>query len=66
LSTAFPVSWAALKAKWVVAEEPASTSAAAAPVIVAPNVEQVQADIQMKMESVSLNGNGGIGHVVGC
>ncbi len=54
LESQFPVSWAALKAKWVT-EEPAVTApvAPAVPATV-PSVEQVQAEIQQKIENMSL------------
>jgi thymidylate synthase (FAD) len=69
LSSVFPVSWEALKAKWVVAEVPV---AEAAPVTVTvtvtapeaqPTVEQVEADLQAKLAQMSIEG---VGHVVGC
>ncbi len=67
LSSAFPVSWAALKAKWVVAEPQAASASTVVPAPAPqPSVEQVEADIQAKVESMSLDGNGGVGHVVGC
>jgi thymidylate synthase (FAD) len=67
LSSVFPVSWEALKAKWVV-EEPVAAVATPAPAVAAaaPTVEQVNADIGERLASISLDGSGGVGHVVGC
>ncbi len=58
LASMFPVSWAALKAKWVTEETVAAVQppAPAQPVVPKeqPSVEQVQAEIQQKIENMSL------------
>ena len=75
LESQFPVSWAALKAKWVLPEEPAPTVPSAQPAspeaqpasevepTQVPSVEQVNAEIQQKIESMSLES---VGHGTGC
>jgi thymidylate synthase (FAD) len=66
LASMFPVSWAALKAKWVLPDSGNETVAApqtqtqVAPV---PSVEQVNSEIQQKIESMSLEP---VGFGTGC
>jgi thymidylate synthase (FAD) len=64
LESQFPVSWAALKAKWVLPEEPAAAAQPQPPAQAqVPSVEQVNAEIQQKIESMSLES---VGHGTGC